>query len=79
MIAATFVGLTSAQLATLQTETLAAISGILGGAQSYSMAGRSFTKADLGQLRTTLQEINYAIQHTDGTLVRNVHNDMSNP
>jgi hypothetical protein len=77
MITGCFVGLSSSQLATMQTEWLNCLSAIAAN-QSYSMSGRSFTRADLAQVRETLSEINHALSLANGTLTRFVHADMSN-
>ncbi len=59
--------LTAEELATLRTNTLAAINGILTSAQSYSMHGRSFTKADLPTLYQSLSDISDAQAVVAGT------------
>lgn len=62
---ASFAGLTQTQLETLRDEYFAAIRAV-ASAQSYSMHGRSFTKADLAQLRMTLSEINEDLANLTG-------------
>jgi hypothetical protein len=62
-----FVGLTASELATLRTQVLAAMQAVLNVGQSYSIGGRSFTKADLPELRDMIAEINYAQGLLNGT------------
>lgn len=64
-----YVGLSAAELSTLRAETLAAISGVLKTGVSYSVGGRSFTKADLPELRENLAELNYALGQINGTVI----------
>lgn len=71
-------GLTAGELTALKTEWLAALSAVATGSQSYSMSGRSFTRADLPEIRKTIEEIGYALKITQGTLTRAVFLDMSN-
>jgi len=71
--------LTSDELAALRTDALSALRGILTSGQSYSMMGRSFTKANINQLRELIADITAAQVAQSGTLVRNVQVDMSNP
>ena len=73
-----FIGLTAAQLATLQTEWLACLSAIATAHQSYQIAGRSYTRANLPEVTKVLGQIGFAIQATDGTLIRFTRADMSN-
>ena len=54
-------GLDATQLTTLKSALLdAMISGLVRGV-SYSIAGRSFSFASLGEIRTTLAACNYAL------------------
>jgi hypothetical protein len=62
---ASFAGLTQEQLTELQSAYYAAILAVASH-QSYSMMGRSFTKADLSELRATLAEINADLQNLTG-------------
>jgi len=43
-----------------------AIAQILGGSQSYSIAGQQYTKADLGELRRWRRELIAEIDEDDG-------------
>lgn len=61
-----FEGLDLATLATLKTETLAAIRAVLVNS-SYSLNGKSVTRADLGRLNTMLGQIMAAIDYQNGT------------
>jgi hypothetical protein len=61
-----FEGLDLATLATLKTETLAAIRAVLVNS-SYSLNGKSVTRADLGRLNTMLGQIVAAIDYQNGT------------
>lgn len=61
-----FEGLDLATLATLKTETLAAIRAVLVNS-SYSLNGKSVTRADLGRLNTMLGQIVAAIDYQSGT------------
>lgn len=54
-------------------EVNAAITAILGGAQSYSIAGRSLSRADLGQLlaeRRRLEALAARAERNGGIRVR---------
>lgn len=77
MLSGQFLGLTAAELTTLRTNTLAALNGVLTGAQSYSLGGRTFTKADIRELRETLAEISHAQSLLDGTRTTRTYADMS--
>ncbi len=55
-----FIGLTSAQLATLQTAYVSAVTAIASG-QSYALNGRQLTRANLSDVTATLGQINAAI------------------
>jgi hypothetical protein len=60
-----FLGLDTGTLATLKTETVAAIRACLLNT-SYSLNGKSVTRADLGRLNTMLGQIQSAIDDADG-------------
>jgi hypothetical protein len=60
-----FLGLDTGTLATLKTETIAAIRACLLNT-SYSLNGKSVTRADLGRLNTMLGQIQSAIDDADG-------------
>jgi hypothetical protein len=61
-----FEGLDLATLATLKTETLAAIRAVLVNS-SYSLNGKSVTRADLSRLNVMLGQIVAAIDYQNGT------------
>lgn len=61
-----FIGLTAAQLSSLQTAYLAAVEALAAN-QSYSLNGRSITRVDLDKVVRTLGQINAAIAVTAGT------------
>lgn len=60
-----FFGLTLNQLQTLQANFLAALPAIASN-QSYSLNGRSLTRANLNDIKDTLSEIQAAIDDTQG-------------
>ena len=60
-----FLGLDSATLALLKTETIAAIRACLLNT-SYSLNGKSVTRADLGRLNEMLGQIQAAIDDANG-------------
>jgi len=60
-----FLGIDSATLATLKTETIAAIRACLLNT-SYSLNGKSVTRADLGRLNEMLGQIQAAIDDANG-------------
>ena len=68
-ITGAFVGMTSAELTTLRANTLAEMNNLMTAGQSYSISGRSHSRANLAQLRDTLGEINHALQIADGAKV----------
>lgn len=61
-----FEGLDLATLTTLKTETLAAIRAVLVNS-SYSLNGKSVTRADLSRLNVMLGQIVAAIDYQNGT------------
>jgi len=61
-----FLGLDTGTLATLKTETIAAIRACLLNT-SYSLNGKSVTRADLGRLNVMLGQIQGAIDDANGT------------
>lgn len=60
-----FEGLDSATLATLKTETLAALRAVLVNS-SYSLNGKSVTRSDIGQIKLMLGQIQAAIDYQSG-------------
>lgn len=72
-----FANLDAATLTTMQAEWQTCLSAIAAGHQSYSMAGRTFTRADLAEVSKTLGEISFALQLKSGGIVRTVYSDLS--
>ncbi len=68
-VTGSLVGLDAATLASLKTEYTSCLLAIANVGQSYSIGGRSFTKADGPFVRDMLAEITYAQQRAAGTLV----------
>jgi len=60
-----FLGIDAATLSTLKSETLAAIRACLLNT-SYSLNGKSVTRADLGRLNIMLGQIQAAIDDANG-------------
>ncbi len=73
-----FFNLDAATLATMQADWLACFHSISIGHQSYSLAGRTFTRANLEEVSKVLSEISSALEYKRGNLVRKVYADMSN-
>lgn len=61
-----FIGLTLAQLTTLQTAYIAAVTAIATG-QSYALNGRQLSRANLSDVTATLGHINSAIADIGAT------------
>ena len=76
MLEGKFVNLDAETLALLATDYTTCLRQIAAN-QSYSMAGRSFTKADLKAVSDTLAEIKYAQGIQAGTINRFVVADMT--
>lgn len=70
MLTGCFIGLDAATLSSLQTNYLNAIQACAVAGQSYAIGGRSFTRANLDELKKTLQEIQFAQNALNGRLVR---------
>lgn len=62
-----FYGLDAATLATLKTAYTDAIVAVATAGQSYSISGRSFSRANLPELNATLAEIIAAQNYAAGT------------
>lgn len=71
-----FVGLTAAELATMKTEWMACLSAIASAHQSYSIAGRQITRANLAEVKSTIAEITYAQSLLSGTRQKWTYGDM---
>jgi hypothetical protein len=61
-----FIGLTSAQLSSLQTAYLDAVTALATG-QAYALNGRQLTRANLPDVTRTLGQINAALDDASGT------------
>lgn len=77
MVEGKFVALDVPTLQTMQTQWLACLAAISVAHQSYSIAGRSFTRANLAEVSDVLAEISYALKLNSGGLKRVVYSDMS--
>jgi hypothetical protein len=65
-----FFGLPLATLQSLQTNYIACLEAIAVAGASYSIAGRSFTRANLGEVSQVIKELTAAISSANGTRVR---------
>ena len=61
----------------MQAAWLACLNTIAVGQQSYNIAGRSFTRANLAEVSDVLGEISFALKLNSGGLQRTVYADMS--
>ena len=62
-----FIGLPIATLTSLRDKYLTCLEAIAVAGTSYSIAGRSFSRANLGEVRDTIAELTYAITLANGT------------
>lgn len=67
-----FIGLTLAQLQSLQSAYLAAVTA-LATAQSYTLNGRSLQRANLPEVTAVLGQINAAIDDANATSANYTH------
>jgi len=67
-----YFGLPLATLTSLQTQFIACLEAIAVAGASYSIAGRSFTRANLGEVAQTIKELQAAIDGARGTRVKRV-------
>ena len=72
-----FVGLDAATLAQMKTDWLLCLQSIAVLAQSYSLAGRNYNKADLAEVKATIAEIVYAQRLASGDSVSTTYADFS--
>ena len=63
-----FLGLDAATLTTLKSETLDAVRAVLKN-QSYSLNGKSVSRADLGRLNEMLGQVTAALDYQNGDSV----------
>jgi hypothetical protein len=67
-----YFGLPLATLQSLQTQFIACLEAIAVAGASYSIAGRSFTRANLGEVAQTIKELQAAIDNAQGNRVKRV-------
>jgi hypothetical protein len=67
-----YFGLPLATLQSLQTQFIACLEAIAVAGASYSIAGRSFTRANLGEVAQTIKELQAAIDNARGPRVKRV-------
>lgn len=65
----TFFGLPLATLQELQTDFTACLKAIAVAGASYSIAGRSFTRANLAEVAQTIKELQAAIENAGSNRV----------
>jgi hypothetical protein len=65
-----FHGLPLATLESLRAKYLECLEAIAVAGASYSLAGRQFTRANLGEVTQTVKELQSAIDAANGTRVR---------
>ena len=73
MAQGSFVGLPLATLTGLRDKYVSCLEAIAVAGISYSIGGRSFSRANLTEVRNTLEELNYAIRLADGTKAINTY------
>ena len=73
MARGSFVGLPLATLTSIRQKYLDCLEAIAVAGASYSIGGRSFSRANLGEVRDTIEELTYAIKLADGTKVINTY------
>ena len=69
MAQGSFVGLPVATLTSLRDKYVSCLEAIAVAGVSYSIGGRSFSRANLGEVRDTIEELTYAIKLADGSRV----------
>lgn len=72
-----FFGLDAATLATLKTNYLECLNAIAVAGQSYSISGRTFTRANLKEVSQMLAETQAAIDRLNGTRTTQVYPNFS--
>lgn len=72
-----FVHLDTDTLNSMRTDWNACLKSIAVGHQSYSMAGRTFTRANLEEVSDMVAEIAYALKLNSGNIQRTTYSDMS--
>lgn len=77
MINAEFIYSPPADLAAIKAACLACLQDNFTAHQSYSIAGRNITRANIGQVSQILASVNYAIAFQGGTIPRTSVADFS--
>ena len=72
-----FLGLPLATLTSLRDKYITCLESIAVAGASYSIAGRSFSRANLGEVRDTIAELTLAIQSANGTRIRTTYANFS--
>ena len=62
-----FFGLPVTTLTTMLNNYIAVLTGISTAGQSYTLGGRTFNRANLVEVRNTIQELQRAINRANGT------------
>jgi hypothetical protein len=65
-----FLGLDTATLTQLKTDFVACLTEIAVGGQTYAIGNRSYTRADLAEVRNTVAEIQFALDRATGARAR---------
>lgn len=76
MVTGKFIGLDAATLTEMQADWKAALKAIAVGNQSYTIAGRTFTRANLSEVAEMVAEINRALTIANGGITT-TYADMS--
>jgi len=74
-----FEGLTLAHLQTIQSDYVACLHAISVAGQNYSIGGRSFSRANLAEVKSTLLEVNTALKKLIGARTRTVYTQVRYP
>lgn len=61
-----FFGLPVATLTTMLTNYINVLTGISTAGQSYTLSGRTFNRANIAEVRQTIQELQRAIDRANG-------------
>jgi hypothetical protein len=73
-----FTFIDSGTLTTMLAEWQACLSAIATAHQSYSIAGRTFTRANLSEVAEMVSELSYAAGIKGATIKRRTYADLSN-
>lgn len=77
VIDGSYVYLSLTDLQTLKASCLACLQDNFTAHQSYTIAGRTITRANIGQVSSILVSVNYAIAYLTGSVPRTTLADMS--